>query len=129
MQCLGGPVCRPGHKVHASSVMAGASVATDGILNFPARCALRDYHRGIYALLRYQQKATRHPNRVAGLVYLEEGYPDAFENGGGPTMKEFQDIRNIAPQAPSPSESDFASFSALQQHYLRGLGLAYPYGE
>jgi len=34
--------------------------------------------------------ATRHPDRVAGLVYLEAGYPYAFENGKGPTMKEFQ---------------------------------------
>src|SRR5580700_3208103 len=25
--------------------------------------------------------STRHPNRVAGLVYLEAGYPYAFENG------------------------------------------------
>jgi hypothetical protein len=33
MQCLGGPVCRPGDKVHASTVMARASVAADGILN------------------------------------------------------------------------------------------------
>src|SRR5438034_11571223 len=32
MQRLGCPVCRPGHKVHASSVMAGAFVATNGIL-------------------------------------------------------------------------------------------------
>jgi non-heme chloroperoxidase len=73
--------------------------------------------------------ATRHPDRVAGLVYLEAGYPYAFENGKGPTMKEFQDIRKIAPQAPEPSESDLASFGALQQACLRGLGFTYPEGE
>jgi non-heme chloroperoxidase len=75
--------------------------------------------------------STRHPSRVAGLVYLEAGYPYAFENGKGPTMKEFQDIRNIAPKAPPPSESDpgLASFAALQQACLRALGFTYPEGE
>jgi non-heme chloroperoxidase len=60
--------------------------------------------------------ASRHPDRVAGLVYLEAGYPYAFDNGKGPTMKEFQDISG--PQPPPPGESDLASFSALQQYYL-----------
>jgi pimeloyl-ACP methyl ester carboxylesterase len=73
--------------------------------------------------------ATRHPNRVAGLVYLEAGYPYAFDNGKGPSMKEFQDARNIRPQAPPPSESALASFSALRQACLRGLGFTYPEGE
>jgi non-heme chloroperoxidase len=75
--------------------------------------------------------STRHPSRVAGLVYLEAGYPYAFENGKGPTMKEFQDIRNIAPKAPPPSESDpgLASFAALQQACLRALGFTYPEAE
>src|SRR6266566_5636408 len=36
--------------------------------------------------------ASRYPGRVAGLVYLEAGYPYAFDNGKGPTMQEFQDI-------------------------------------
>ncbi len=75
--------------------------------------------------------ATRHPNRVAGLVYLEAGYPYAFDNGKGPSMKEFLDIRNIAPQAPPPSESDLAmaNFAALQQACLHALGFTYPEGE
>jgi pimeloyl-ACP methyl ester carboxylesterase len=73
--------------------------------------------------------ATRHPNRVAGLVYLEAGYPYAFDNGKGPSMKEFQDARNIRPQAPPPGESALASFSALRQACLRGLGFTYPEGE
>jgi non-heme chloroperoxidase len=61
--------------------------------------------------------ATRHPNRVARLVYLEAGYPYAFDNGKGPSMKEFQDLKNLAPKAPPPSESDpsLASFAALQR--------------
>jgi pimeloyl-ACP methyl ester carboxylesterase len=73
--------------------------------------------------------ATRHPNRVAGLVYLEAGYPYAFDNGKGPTMKEFQDARKLAPRAPPPSESALASFAALQQACMRGLGFTYPQGE
>jgi len=73
--------------------------------------------------------ATRYPNRVAGLVYLEAGYPYAFENGKGPTMKEFQDARKLAPRAPPPSESALASFAALQQACMRGLGFTYPEGE
>ena len=71
--------------------------------------------------------ASRHPDRVAGLVYLEAGYPYAFDNGKGPTMKEFQDISG--PQPPPPGESDLASFSALQQYYLRVLGFTYPEAE
>jgi len=73
--------------------------------------------------------ATRHPNRVAGLVYLEAGYPYAFDNGKGPSMKEFLDTRKIMPQAPPPTESALASFSALRQACLRGLGFTYPEGE
>jgi pimeloyl-ACP methyl ester carboxylesterase len=73
--------------------------------------------------------ATRHPDRVAGLVYLEAGYPYAFENGKGPTMKEFENLRNIRPQAPEPTEAALASFGALQQACLRGLGFTYPEGE
>lgn len=71
--------------------------------------------------------ASRYPNRVAGLVYLEAGYPYAFDNGKGPTMNEFQGISG--PQPPSPGESDLASFSALQQYYLRVLGFTYPEAE
>jgi len=73
--------------------------------------------------------ATRYPSRITGLVYLEAGYPYAFDNGKGPTMKEFQDLKNLAPQAPPPGGSALASFAALQQACLRGLGFTYPEGE
>ena len=73
--------------------------------------------------------ATRHPSRVAGLVYLEAGYPYAFDNGKGPTTKELQDLKNMWLPPPPPSESDLASFAALQQYYLRNLGFTYPEGE
>ena len=75
--------------------------------------------------------ATRHPSRIAGLVYLEAGYPYAFDNGKGPSMKEFEDARKLMPQAPQPNESDpaFASFAAFQQASLHALGFTYPEGE
>jgi non-heme chloroperoxidase len=75
--------------------------------------------------------ATRYPSRVAGLVYLEAGYPYAFDNGKVPSMKEFEDARKLMPQAPPPSESDpsSASFAAFQQACLDALGFTYPEGE
>jgi non-heme chloroperoxidase len=75
--------------------------------------------------------ATRYPSRVAGLVYLEAGYPYAFNNGKGPTWKEFQDLKDLAPKAPPPVETDpaLASFGALQQACLRALGFTYPEAE
>jgi len=71
--------------------------------------------------------ASRHPSRIAGLVYLDAGYPYAFDNGKGPTMKEFQDLKG--PQPPPPGEADLAGFSALRQHHLRVLGFTYPEAE
>jgi non-heme chloroperoxidase len=71
--------------------------------------------------------ANRHPERVVGLVYLDAAYPYAFDDGRVPTIKQIQGIRG--PQPPPPEESDLASFSALQQYYLRVLGFTYPEGE
>src|SRR5215472_16599147 len=73
----------------------------------------------------------RYPKRVAGLVYLEAAYPYAFDNGKGPSMKEFEDARKLMPPAPEPSESDpaFASFAAFQQASLHALGFTYPEGQ
>ena len=67
------------------------------------------------------------PDRVAGLVYLEAGYPYAFVNGKGPTMKEFLDIRG--PQPPKPHASDLASFSALQKWDAQVYGFRLPEAE
>ena len=75
--------------------------------------------------------AMRYPNRVAALVYLEAGYPYAFDNGKGPTMKEFEDARKLMPNAPTPNETDpaLASFPAFQQACTRALGFTYPEAE
>jgi non-heme chloroperoxidase len=69
---------------------------------------------------------TSHPDRIAGLVYLEAGYPYAFDNGQGPTMKDF---RAGGPQPPTPSDSDLASFSALQKWDAQVYGFQTPEAE
>jgi len=71
--------------------------------------------------------ATRYPTRVAALVYMDAGYPYAFDNGKGPTLNEFQSLRG--PQPPPPSEADLASFMALRQYFLRVQGFAVPEAE
>jgi pimeloyl-ACP methyl ester carboxylesterase len=71
--------------------------------------------------------ANRHPERVAGLVYLEAAYPYAFDNGKGPTFQQIQQISG--PQPPEPGATDLASFHALQQYYLRVLAFTYPEAE
>jgi pimeloyl-ACP methyl ester carboxylesterase len=71
--------------------------------------------------------ATSHPDRVAGLVYLEAGYPYAFDNGKGPTMKEFQEISG--PKSPTPGDSDLTSFSALQRWNTQVNGFRMPEAE
>jgi pimeloyl-ACP methyl ester carboxylesterase len=71
--------------------------------------------------------ANAHPDRLAGLVYLEAAYPYAFDNGKVPTMKQFQSLQG--PRPPEPAGPDLASFPALQQYYSRVLGFTYPEGE
>jgi hypothetical protein len=44
-------------------------------------------------------------------------------------MKEFQDARKLAPQAPPVSGSALASLAALRQTCMDGLGFTYPEGE
>jgi pimeloyl-ACP methyl ester carboxylesterase len=71
--------------------------------------------------------ASSHPERVAGLVYLEAGYPYAFDNGKGPTMKQFQEISG--PRPPTPGDSDLASFSALRRWDAEVYGFRRPEAE
>jgi pimeloyl-ACP methyl ester carboxylesterase len=70
--------------------------------------------------------ATASPNRVSALVYLDAGYPYAFDNGQGPTMNEFQ---VSGPRFPRPSESDLASFSSLQMWDAEVFGFRKPEAE
>jgi chemotaxis protein MotB len=70
--------------------------------------------------------ANSHPDRVAGLIYLEAGYPYAFDNSKGPKMNEFQ---IAGPRPPDPSESDLASFSSLQRWDAEVFGFPRPEAE
>ena len=70
---------------------------------------------------------TRFPNRVAGLVYFDAGYPYAFDNGRIPTFDEIGKM--TFPQTPAPADADLVSFDALRQYNLRVLGFAFPEGE
>jgi non-heme chloroperoxidase len=70
---------------------------------------------------------TRYPGRVAALVYLDAGYPYAFDNGKVPT---FEEISKVGfPRTPPPTETDLATFDALRQYYTKVLGFTYPEAE
>jgi non-heme chloroperoxidase len=71
--------------------------------------------------------ANRHPERVAGLVYLEAGYSYAFDNGKGAEMVEMMKLQS--PVAPPPGPADLASFKALQAYDERVDGYRMPEAE
>jgi non-heme chloroperoxidase len=71
--------------------------------------------------------ASRHSDRVAGLVYLDAAYSYAFDNGKGSSTKEMQELRG--PQPPPPGAADLASFSALQKYYEHVNGIRLPEAE
>ena len=67
------------------------------------------------------------PDRIAGVVYLDAGYPYAFDNGKGPTMNEFNKLSS--PQRPNPGDEDLSSFGSLQRWEARLFGFLMPEGE
>jgi len=71
--------------------------------------------------------ANRHPDRVAGLVYLEAAYSYAFDNGKGADVMDSQRLK--APPAPSPRPDDLARFSAYTTYYERVNGFRMPEAE
>jgi len=71
--------------------------------------------------------ASRHPERIAGVIYLDAAYPYAFDNGKGPHMEDIQALHG--PQFPEPGNADLASFRALSEYYVRMNGFAFPEGE
>jgi non-heme chloroperoxidase len=71
--------------------------------------------------------ANDHPERVAGLVYLDAGYSYAFDDGKGASMMDIQRLQ--PPEPPGPSGADLASFSALQAYYARINGFRFPEAE
>jgi pimeloyl-ACP methyl ester carboxylesterase len=68
--------------------------------------------------------AARFPQRVAALVYLDAGYPYAFDNERIPTFGEIAKIP--FPQPPPPGDADLIDFEALRRYETRVLGFAYP---
>jgi len=70
--------------------------------------------------------ASSRPDRIAGLVYLEAGYPYAFAVRDGPRMNEFQ---ISGPPFPRPSASDRASFRSLQRWDAGVYGFRMPEAE
>lgn len=71
--------------------------------------------------------ASSHAERIAGLIYLEAGYPYAFNNGNGPSMTEFMDLR--PPQTPSSGNDRLASYEALQKSENQTYGNRTPEAE
>ncbi|HEY6250029.1 MAG TPA: alpha/beta hydrolase [Candidatus Angelobacter sp.] len=70
--------------------------------------------------------ASRYPNRVAAVVYLDAAYQYAFDNGKGTAMSEFQ---GNEPRPPAPGPDDLASFSAYAKRFARVNGVALPESE
>jgi non-heme chloroperoxidase len=71
--------------------------------------------------------ANAHPDRIAGVVYLEAGYSYAFDNGEGSSVEEMMSLK--APQPPPPTAADLVSFSALQKSGERVNGFRVPEAE
>ena len=71
--------------------------------------------------------ANNHPERVAGLIYLEAGYSYAFDDGHGASVMEMMALK--APQPPPPGPNDLASFAALDNYYERVNGFRNPVTE
>jgi len=70
---------------------------------------------------------SRHPDRVAGLVYIDAAYSYGFDDGTGADAVEMQTLQG--PQPPPPGGAELASFSALQKYYERVNGFPFPEAE
>ncbi|HKO20468.1 MAG TPA: alpha/beta hydrolase [Acidobacteriaceae bacterium] len=71
--------------------------------------------------------ANRHPDRIAGVVYLEAGYSYAFDDGHGVPASDMMKLQ--APQPPAPTPTDLASFQTLQTYYRHVNGFEFPEAE
>jgi non-heme chloroperoxidase len=73
---------------------------------------------------------SRHPDRAAGLIYLDAGYSYAFDNGKGMTVEAQQELGKHPPQqGPLPTAADRASFGAFLSYYQRSIGIKPPEAE
>jgi pimeloyl-ACP methyl ester carboxylesterase len=71
--------------------------------------------------------ANAHPDRIAGVVYLEAGYSYAFDDGRGSSALEMMKLK--APEPPPPTAADLVNFKALQRYEDRTDGFKFPEGE
>lgn len=71
--------------------------------------------------------ANRHPDRIAGVVYLEAGYSYAFDDGKGAPALDMMKLQ--APEPPPPTAADLSSFQALQKYDDLVDGFETPEGE
>jgi pimeloyl-ACP methyl ester carboxylesterase len=80
-----------------------------------------------FAGLEMSSVANQHPERVAGLVYLDAAYSYAFDNGKGADVMDMMKLN--APQPPGPQKQDLASFAAYRAYVGSIDGFAIPEAE
>lgn len=72
---------------------------------------------------------TRHPGRVAGVIYLDAIYPYAFDNGKGWSMDDLRGAQKDLPEPAKPSAADRASLTAWRAWLQKSSGLQFPEAE
>jgi pimeloyl-ACP methyl ester carboxylesterase len=76
---------------------------------------------------------SRHPDRVAGLVYFDAVFPYSFDNGNGPSLENLKEmntqLQKAASREPAPTSADLASFAAYQAYEMRKNGRTLPEAE
>jgi pimeloyl-ACP methyl ester carboxylesterase len=72
--------------------------------------------------------ATRKPERVSGVVYLDAGYGYAFDDGKGSSFAEMQKTTSGMSQPP-PGPADIESFETVRAWYSRENGITFPEAE
>jgi pimeloyl-ACP methyl ester carboxylesterase len=72
--------------------------------------------------------ATRRPERVAGVVYLDAAYGYAFDNGRGASIEQMTKA-TAGVNSPPPGPADVVSFETVRAWYLRSSGIVLPEAE
>src|SRR5215813_13534099 len=73
---------------------------------------------------------TRHPEKVAGLIYLDAGYSYAFDNGKGMTTEaQNEAMKHPPPAPPIPLAADRETFTAFRDWNERTNGNHLPESE
>lgn len=72
---------------------------------------------------------TRHPGRVAGVIYLDAIYAYAFDNGKGWSMAETRRTQKGLPGPAKPSAADRANLTAWRDWLQKNSGVRIPEAE